>query len=95
MSPKYSNRREEDKTDKISVIETEIDHSVEIDKDKTLDLTIVDNHKIDIHLMDMTIEEETINVKIMTTEVTVEIEVEYILEETSVLTGMTLEIGVE
>ena len=58
------------------MIETEIDLSVEIGKVKTLDITIVDNHKIDVHIMDVTIGEEAIDIKIMIIEVTVEIEVE-------------------
>ena len=53
------------KLSRILVIETEIDHSVEIEKDKTLDLTIEDNHKIDIHKVNMTIREEPIDAKIM------------------------------
>ena len=57
------------------MIETEIDHSVEMQKDKTLDLTIGDNHKIDIPIMDVTIGEEAKDAKIMIIEVTVEKEV--------------------
>ena len=76
------------------MIEIEIDHSVEIKKDKTLDPTIGDNHKIDVPIMDVTIGEDAIDAKIMVLEVTVEIELEYILEETSVMTGMTVEIGI-
>ena len=77
--------------------ETEIDHSVgiELTIDKTLDLTTGDNHKIDIHRMDVTIGEEAIDIKIMIIEVTVEIEGDKTLEETSVMTDMTLEIGVQ
>ena len=57
-------------------IETETDHSVgiKVTIDKTLDLTIGDNHKIDIHIMDMTIGEDAIDAKIMVLEVTVETE---------------------
>ena len=53
--------------------ETEIDHSVGIEEtiDKTLDLTIGDNHRIDV-----TKGEETIDAKIMVLEVTAEIEEE-------------------
>ena len=40
---------------KLLVIEIEIDHSVEIEKDRTLDLAIGDSHKIDVHIMDVTI----------------------------------------
>ena len=54
------------------VIEIEIDHSVETDKDKTLDLTIGDNHKIDVYNVDMTVGEEVIDIKIMIIEMTVE-----------------------
>ena len=72
LSPKYIKREEEAKPDKILDIETEIDHSVEIEKDKTLDLIIGDNHKIDIHKMDITIGEETTDTNIMVLEVTVE-----------------------
>ena len=48
-------------------IETEIDHSagIELTMDKTLDLTIGDNYKIDVHIMDMTIGNEAIDAKIM------------------------------
>ena len=42
LSTKSIKRKEEAKTDKILVIEIEIDHSVEIDEDKTLDLNIAD-----------------------------------------------------
>ena len=57
-------------------IETEIDHSVgiELTIDKTLDITIGDNHKIDIYRIDVTIGEEAIDTKIMELMVTVEIE---------------------
>ena len=58
------------------MIEIEIDYSVGKEKDKTLDLTVGDNHKIDIYKMDMTIGEEAIDAKIMVLEVTVEIEAE-------------------
>ena len=59
-------------------IETEIDHSlgIEVAIDKSLDLTIGDNHKIDQHKMDMTLGEEAIDAKIMVLEVTLEIEAE-------------------
>ena len=76
------------------MIEIEIDHTVGIDKDKTLDLTIGDNHKTDVYNMDVTIGEEAIDIKIMTIEVTVEIEGDKTLEETSVMTDMTVEIGI-
>ena len=56
------------------VIEIGIDNSVEIEKDKTLDLTLGDNHKIKVHKVDMTIGEEAIDAKIIVLEVTVEIE---------------------
>ena len=75
------------------VIEIEIDHTVGTDKDKTLDPTIGDNYKTDN--VDMTVEEEVIDVKIMTIEMTVEIEGEKTLGEASVMTDMTIEIGVE
>ena len=58
------------------MIETEIDHSVELEKDKTLDLTVGDNHKIDVHKVDMIIGEEAIDANIMVLEVTVEIDAE-------------------
>ena len=67
-------RKEEAKTYKMLVID--IDHSVEIDKDNTLDLTIGDNHKKDIYNMDVTIGEEAIDAQIMIKEVTLEIEAE-------------------
>ena len=38
--------------------EIEIDHTVETDKDKTLDLTVGDDHKIDRYNTDMTVGEE-------------------------------------
>ena len=60
----------------------EIDHTVETDKDKTLDPSTGDNHKTDIYNMDMTVGEEVIDVKIMIIEMTVEIEGDKTLEET-------------
>ena len=63
------------------MIEIEIDLSVAIDKDKTLDLTIGDKHKIDIYNVDMTVGEETTDVKIMIIQVTVGIEADKVLEE--------------
>ena len=60
------------------MIEIEIDHSVEIDKDKTLDLIIEDNHKIDIYNVDVIVGEEVMDTKIMIIEVTVEIEADKI-----------------
>ena len=65
FKPQIHQKKEEDKTDKMLVIETEIDHSVEIEKDKTLDLTIGDNCKIDIHKVDVIIGQEAIDAKIM------------------------------
>ena len=65
------------------------------DKDKMLDLTIGDNHKTDVYNMDMTVAEEVIDTKIMTIEMTVEIEGDKTLEKTSALTDMTIGIGVE
>ena len=59
------------------------------DKDKTLDPTIGDSHKTDN--MDVIVGEEVIDVKIMT----VEIEGDQTLEETSVMTDMTIGKGVE
>ena len=56
------------------MIEIGIDHSVEIDKDKTLDLIIEDNYKIDIYNVDVIVGEKAIDAKIMITEVTVETE---------------------
>ena len=55
------------------ITEIEIDHSVETDKDKILDLTIGDNHKTDAYNVDMTVGEEVIEVRIII-EMTVEIE---------------------
>ena len=72
---------------------TEIDYSVETDKDKTLDPTIGDNHKTSTHNMDMTVGEEAIDIKIMIVEMTVKIEADKTLGETSIMTNMT--IGIE
>ena len=94
MSPIFIKREEEDKTDRILVIETEIDHSVRTYKDKTLDLSIGDNHKTDAHNMEMTVGEEVIDIKIMIIEITVEIEGDKILGEASAMTDMTIGIGV-
>ena len=52
----------------------EIDHTVETDKDKTLDSTMGDNHKTDIYNMDVTVGEEVVDIKIMIIEMAVEIE---------------------
>ena len=68
------------------VTETEIDHSVETDKDKILDLTIGRNHKTDVHNVDMTVGEEVIDFKIIIIEMTVEIEGDKTLGEASVMT---------
>ena len=76
------------------VIEIEIDHTVETEIDKILGLTIGDNHKTDKYNMDVTVEEEVIDAKIMITEVTVEIEGDKLLEETLVMTDMTVETGI-
>ena len=79
-------REVEDKTDRILVIEIEIDHLVEIHKDKTLDSTTGDNHKIDTYNVEMTAGEEVIDVKIMIIiEMTVEIEGDKTLGEASVM----------
>ena len=79
------------------MIEIEIDHTVEIDKGKTLGLIIEDNHKKEIYIVDLIVGEEVTDTKIMITEVTVEIEGDKILEEALVMTDMTVEIriGVE
>ena len=76
------------------VIKIEIDNSVEIDREKNSDLIIDNNHKIDIYNMDVTVREEAIDVKIIIIEVTVEIKADKILENTSVMTDMTVEIGI-
>ena len=76
------------------VIEIEIDHSVETDKDKTLDLTIGDSHKRDTYNVDMTGGEEAIDIKIMIIEMTAEIEGDKTLGEASIMTDQTIEIGV-
>ena len=75
------------------VIEIEIDHTVGTDKDKTLDPTIGDNYKTDS--MDVIVGEEVIDVKIMTIEMTVDIEGDKTIGEASVMTDTTIEIGVE
>ena len=85
--------KEKAKTDRTFVIEIKIDHTVETLKDKTLDLTIGDNHKTDAYNVDMTVGEEVIDAKIMITRVTIEIEGDKILEETLVMTDMTVETG--
>ena len=53
FKPQIHQKKRRGKADKILVIEIEIDHSVETDKDKTLDLTVGDNHKTDIYNMDI------------------------------------------
>ena len=68
------------------VIEIEKDHSVETDKDKTLDPAIEDKHEAEAYNMDMKVEEEVIDVKIKVIEMTVEIEGDKTLGETSVMT---------
>ena len=65
------------------------------DKDKTLDPTIGDNHKTDVYYMDMTVGEEVMDIKIMIIEMTVEIEVDKILEETPAMIDMTIGIEAE
>ena len=76
FKPQIHQKRKRGQNYQILEIETEIDHSVgiELTIDKTLDLTIGDNHKIDVHRMDMTIGEEAIDAKIVELEVTVEME---------------------
>ena len=76
------------------VIEIEIDHTVETDKNKTLDLTIGDNHKTNIYNVDVTVGQEVFDVKIVITEVTVEMGGDKILEEMLAMTDMTIEAGV-
>ena len=76
------------------VLEIEIDHTVGTDKCKTFDLTIGDGHKTDIYSMYMTVGEEATDIKIMIMEVTVETEGDTTLEGTSVMTHMTVEIGI-
>ena len=93
LSLKSIKRKEEDKIDRILVQEMEIDHTVGTDKDKTLDPTIGDNHKTDN--VDMTVGEEVMDVRIMIIEMTVEIEGDKTLGEASVMTDMTIGIGVE
>ena len=63
------------------------------DKDKTLDLTIGDNHKTDIYNVDVTIGEEARDVK-MIIEVTLETEGDKTLVGTSVMTDITVEIRI-
>ena len=71
------------------VIEIEIDYTGGTDKDKTLDSTIGDSHKTDN--MDVIVGEEGIDIKIMT----IEIEADKTLEETSVMLDVTIGKGVE
>ena len=73
----------------------EIDHIVETDKDKTLDPTLGDNHKTDIYNMGMAVGKEVTDITIIIIEMTVEIEGDKTIEETSVMTDMTIGIGVE
>ena len=54
LKPQIYQRKEEAKIDRTLMIEIEIDHTVETDRDKTLDPTIGDNHKTDMYNMDMT-----------------------------------------
>ena len=73
FKPEIHQKKRRGQNWKILVIKIEIDHSVEIDYDKkTLDLTVGDNHKIDIYNVDVTIGEEAIDTKIMVLKVTVE-----------------------
>ena len=64
------------------------------DKDKTLDLTIGGNHKANAQNVDMTVGEEDIEIKIMIIEMTVEIKGDKSLGETSIMTDITIGIGV-
>ena len=85
-SLKFIQREEGDKADKILVTEIEIDHIVGTDKDKTLDPITGHNHKTDAHNVDMTEEEEVIDVKIIIIiEMIVEIEGDKTLGEASVM----------
>ena len=59
------------------------------DKDKALDPNTGDNHS-----MDMTVGEEAINAKVLIIEMTVEIEGDKTLGETSIMTDMIIGIGV-
>ena len=86
--------KEEAKIDRTLVIEIKVGHTVETDKDKTLDPTIGDKHKTDIYNVDMAVGDEVIDIKIKITEVTVEIEGDNISEETLAMTNMTIEIGI-
>ena len=74
---------------------TEIDLTVETGKDKTFDPNTGDNHKKDIYNMDVTVGEEVLGIKIMIIDMTVEIEGDKILEETSAMTDMTIGIRAE
>ena len=58
------------------------------DKDKTLDLTTGDNCTIDAYNMEMTVEEEIIDVKVIIIEMTVEIEGDKTLETSVMTTGI-------
>ena len=61
------------------VIEIEIDHSVETDKDKTLDPTKGDKHKADAYNVDMTVGEEAVDIKIVVIEMTVKVKVKVLI----------------
>ena len=76
-SPKSIRREVEDKTDRTLVIEIEVEHLIVIDRDRTLDLTIGDSHKIGN--VETLIEVEVIHVKIMV-EMIAEIKEDRILE---------------
>ena len=92
LSLKFIQREVGDKTDRILVTEIEIDHVVEIHKDKTLDPTTGDNCKTDAYNVEITVGEEVIDIKIMIMmEMTVEIEGDKTLGEASVM----IEVGQE
>ena len=83
LSPKSIRREIEDKTDKTLVIEIEVEYLIVIDRDRTLDLTIGDGHKIDD--VETLIEVEIIHIRIMV-EMIPEIKEDKILEVSVMIT---------
>ena len=79
-----------DKTDRALVTGIETDHTAEIHKGKVLDATTGDNHHTDMFNVEMIVEEEVIDIKIII-EMTVEIEGDKILGEVLVV----IEVGQE
>ena len=87
FKPQIKQKRGRGQSRQNFVTEVDIDHSVGIDKDKILDLTIGENCKIDTYNVDKTVGEEVTDIRIIIIiEMTVEIEGDKTLGEASVMT---------